>query len=257
MLQLWVFDNAHFRPFFSKLLHSKWYCGCVFMKYFLLASLILSRAESPFVFAWGINQLLQEKYSFLGAWKKRRYWTDFHSTLTKKCCLPEKCSTGAWCKQNKWYFEKFCMQKHSRSFSIGGLLRIHVSRVVRRLGGVRGSSTSCHSFMVSWGSCRLGGVRGRVLGRVGSHRHAWLGLHSHGLVALVRSCCVAGRHCWLLGIGRVNHGRGGSGHHRAWSSTCFVQTATGAGEAQNNSDDNHCKNRNSNGNKGSKTGAKV
>lgn len=118
---------------------------CISEILFLLASLIGSRAKSLFVFTWGINQLLQEKYSFLGAWKKRRYWTDFHSTLTKNCCLPEKYSTGAWCKQNKWYFEKFCMQKHSRSSSIGGLLRIHVSRVVRGLGGVRGSSTSCKS----------------------------------------------------------------------------------------------------------------
>lgn len=42
-----------------------------------------------------------------------------------------------------------------------------------------------------------------------------------------------------------------------WSSTCFVQTAAGTGEAQNNSNDNYCKNSNSNGNNGSKTAREI
>lgn len=42
-----------------------------------------------------------------------------------------------------------------------------------------------------------------------------------------------------------------------WSSTCFIQTATWTGEAQNNSNYNHRTNSNSNGNKGSKTAKKV
>lgn len=70
--------------------------------------------------------------------------------------------------------------------------------------------------MVSWGSRRLHGVRGRVLRRVWSHRHSRLGLDSHGLVALIWSCWVVGWHCWLLGIGRVNHRCGGSGGHHSY-----------------------------------------
>lgn len=42
-----------------------------------------------------------------------------------------------------------------------------------------------------------------------------------------------------------------------WSSTCFIQTATRTGEAQNNSNYNHCTNCNSNRNKGSKTARKI
>lgn len=42
-----------------------------------------------------------------------------------------------------------------------------------------------------------------------------------------------------------------------WSSTCFIQTATRTGEAQNNSNYNHRTKSDSNRNKGSKTVRKI
>lgn len=111
--------------------------------------------------------------------------------------------------------------------------------------------------MISWGSWWLHGVRGRILCRVWCYWHSWLWLDSHRLISLIWGYWVVGWHSLLLGIGSVNHCSGSSGgHNRPWSSTCFIQTATWTGEAQNNSNYNHRTNSNSNGNKGSKTGAR-
>lgn len=108
--------------------------------------------------------------------------------------------------------------------------------------------------MVGRGSRWLHGIGGRILRRVGRDWHPRLRLDGHGLVPLVGSCGVAGWHSLLLWVRRVNHRRGSrGGHNRLWSSTCFVQTATRASEAQNYSNDNHCKNDHSNRNKSSKT----
>lgn len=144
-------------------------------------------------------------------------------------------------------------------FSIGGLLRIHISRVVRGLADwVRCSSISCHCFMISWGSWRLHGVRGRIPYRVRCYWHSRLRLDSHRLISLIGGYLVAGWCSLLLGVGSMNHCSGSSGgHNRPRSSTCFIQTATRTSEAQNNSNYNHRKNSNSNRSKGSKTCARC
>lgn len=112
--------------------------------------------------------------------------------------------------------------------------------------------------MVGRGSRWLHGIGGRILRRVGRDWHPRLRLDGHGLVPLVGSCGVAGWHSLLLWVRRVNHRRGSrGGHNRLWSSTCFVQTATRASEAQNYSNDNHCKNDHSNRNKSSKTAREM
>lgn len=200
--------------------------------------------QSLFVFTWGINeQLLPEVLKAL----KNKEDTELTFTLLR---------------QKIAVFQDNILQLHGarwQSRSVGGLLRIHVGRVVRGLAdGVRCSSTSCHGFMVGWGSWWLHGIWGRILRRVGRDWHPRLRLDGHGLVALVRSCRVVGRHSLCLWVWRVNHCCGGrGGHNRLRSSTCFVQTATRASEAQNYSNDDHCKNDHSNRNKSSKTAREM